>query len=405
MLKKLVFILLLAVPFAGRTQNFTISAKIQDNETNEPLSYASVGIKGKPIGTISNEQGEFDFHFSTAYQNDILVVRMLGYKNFESPIWTLLNTSINTILLERSSIELQEIVVSDTLTGGDIFRIALSRIEQNFPTEPFLLDGFYRDVKKVGGTYISMLEAAVKIFDENYSEPRNKLKLRERVRLIEVRKSIGYESRFTKYFNQDNLLEDLLLHNSIRYRQVDANDEFFASMKRSKNSFFDDREIYVVTHEEKNNLKLYIDKEDFSVIHLEWQMHASHDDTEVGKKKNLISKFAGLKKSIDFRRYQGKMYLSYMSVTSKVNWYDIETHALKFETELFQQLLINKVHPHSKERIGSTEKMRNYGLQYQDQPYNKEFWENYNVIKETPLDTKILADLEKVGPLQEQFEY
>ena len=105
---------LLAVPFAGRTQNFTISAKIQDNETNEPLSYASVGIKGKPIGTISNEQGEFVFHFSTAYQNDILVVRMLGYKNFESPIWTLLNTSINTILLERSSIELQEIVVSDT---------------------------------------------------------------------------------------------------------------------------------------------------------------------------------------------------------------------------------------------------------------------------------------------------
>jgi hypothetical protein len=47
--------------------------------------------------------------------------------------------------------------------------------------------------------------------------------------------------------------------------------------------------------------------------------------------------------------------------------------------------------------------MRNYGLQYQDQPYNKEFWDSYNVIKETPIDKKILKDLEKVAPLEAQF--
>jgi hypothetical protein len=122
------------------------------------------------------------------------------------------------------------------------------------------------------------------------------------------------------------------------------------------------------------------------------------------KKKNLVSKRGGLKKSMDFRAYNGKMYLSFMSMTSKVNWYDIETNELKFETELFQQLLINKVLPNPKKGIGSTEKMRNYGLQYQDHPYNKKFWDNYNVIKETPLDTKILSDLEKLSPLHVQFE-
>ena len=55
-------------------------------------------------------------------------------------------------------------------------------------------------------------------------------------------------------------------------------------------------------------------------------------------------------------------------------------------------------------RITSTEKMRNYGLQYQDRPYNKAFWDNYNVIKETPLDQQILADLEKFSPLESQFQ-
>jgi hypothetical protein len=400
--KKLLYILLIAVSFAGQGQNLTISAKVQDRETGETLSFASIGIKGVPIGTISNDQGEFDFHFPADHRNDVLVISMMGYKNYEAPIWTLLDNNTTIIRLEKSAIELQEIVVSDTLTGGDVLRIALSRIEKNYAMEPFLMEGFYRDVKKVGGTYISLLEAAVKIYDESYAEPRNKFKLRERVRLIEVRKSIGYESKFTKYFDQDNLLEDLLLHNNIRYRQIEAVDELFASMNRGKNSFYNNHEIYVVTHSEFYDLKVFIDKEDFSIVHLEWETRKSDD--ELGRKKNLISKFAGLKKSLDFRRYAGKMYLSFMTITSKVNWYDIDTHELKFETELFQQLLINKVTSNPHERIGSTEKMRNYGLQYQDQPYNKEFWDNYNVIKETPLDQKILSDLEKLAPLEEQFE-
>jgi hypothetical protein len=82
----------------------------------------------------------------------------------------------------------------------------------------------------------------------------------------------------------------------------------------------------------------------------------------------------------------------------------VKSNELKFETELFQQLLINKVDTQPKGRIGSTDKMRNYGLQYQDQPYNKEFWDNYNVIKETPLDQQVLADLEKFSPLESQFQ-
>jgi len=400
--KQLLFLLFSSVSVVGWSQQLTISAKVQDAETGEPLGFASVGIKGQAFGTISNDYGEFDFHFPPEHRNDILVVSMLGYKNFEAPIWTLLTGGVQVIKLQKSPIVLQEIVVSDTLTGGDILRIALSRIDQNYPDRPFIMDGFYRDVKKVGGTYISLLEAAVKIFDENYEEPRNKFKLRERVKLIEVRKSLGYESKFTKYFDQTNLLEDLLLHNNIRYRQIEADDELFANMKRDKNSFYDNHEVYVVYHDEFYHLKVYVDKEDFAIIRLEWEY--STPGEELKKKNDMVSKFVGLRKTIEFRRIAGKMYLSYMYLNSKVNWYDIETSALRFETELFQQLLINKVHPNTSQRIGSTERMRNYGLQYQDQPYNKEFWDNYNVIKETPLDHEILADLEKYGPLKEQFE-
>lgn len=393
------FFSLLVVP--TQAQKITVSGRVIDRESREALAFASIGIKGKSIGTISNLDGEFDFHIPSEYRNDILVISVLGYISFEAPVWSVVEIPL-LAELSRSTTVLNEIVVRDSLTGGDILRIALSRIESNYPMKPFSMQGFYRDVKKVAGTYISLLEAAVEIYDEDYTEPRNKYKLRERVRLIEVRKSIGYESRFTTYFDQDNLLEDLLLHNNIRYRQIEAREEMYAGMNREPDSYYNGHDIFVISHTRQYSLKIYIEKQTFAFVHLEYETGSSNEI--VGKKKNLISRFAGLKKTIDFREVEGKMFLSYLSITSKVNWHDRKTDELKFETELFQQLLINNVKPNSAERIGTTERMRNYGLQYQDRPYNKQFWDSYNLIKDTPLDKKIVEDLEKLAPLNKQFE-
>jgi len=385
---------------ASQAQKITISGKAIDNETKEPLPFATIGIKGKSVGTITNLHGEFDFHIPREFQNDLFVINMLGYQTYEAPVWTLLGSTSLVIEVKKSTLVLDEVLVADSLNGGEILQIALSRIEQNYPMQPYLMDGFYRDIKKVGGTYVSLLEAAVKIYDEDYREPRNKFKLRERVGLLEVRRSIGYESKFTTYFDQDNLLEDLLLHNSIRYRHFPAEQIFFNSLKREKDSYYNGHEIFVVTLKQVYLLKIFVEKGTYAIIHTEYE---SNQEEDLTKKRGLESKFVNLKRSIDFKLFEGKYYLNYITVNSKVNWYNIKTKELKFETELNQSLLINEIFPNSPNRITSTEKMRNYGLQYQDLPYNKEFWDNYNVIKESPLDRKIINDLEKHGALEKQF--
>lgn len=389
---------------AATAQTITISGLVQDNTTQEALPFASVGIKDKSTSTITNLQGEFDFHLPDSYRNEILVVSMLGYSNFEAPVWSLLadQQKVQNIALVKSPTVLDEVFVTDSLSGGDVMRISLSRINDNYPSTPFLLDGFYRDIKKVGGTYISLLEAAVKIYDENYEEPRNKFRLRERVRLMEVRQSLGYENKFTNFFDQDNLLEDFLLHNNVRYRQFENSEEFFMNLHREPDSFFDGHPIFVISVDQHYHLKIFIDKSDYAIIHLEYTIGLQ--EQVISKRKEMVGKFVGLTKTMDFKRFHGKMYLSFMTMTSKVNWYDTKTKELKFETELLQQLLINTVHDNTAERISSTEKMRNYGLQYQDLPYNKKFWTDYNLIKETPLDKKILSDLEQHLPLDKQFE-
>ena len=399
-MRALLIILFSLAVLCVKAQRITLSTRVQDKVTFEPLPFASVGIKGKSISTVTNLQGEFDFHIPPEYRNEILVISMLGYENFEAPIWSLLDSKPETIDMNKSTTVLQEVVVSDSLMGGEIVKIALARVESNFPMEPFLMDGFYRDVKKVAGTSISLLEAAVKIYDENYIEPRNKEKLRERVKLVEVRKSLGYDNKFAPYFHQQNLLEDLLLHNNIRYRQIDGDEDFFENLKREEDSHYNGHEIFVVSHTDDFSFKIFIDKATYAITHLEYEV--SGDNRE--RKKNLVSKHVTYRKTLDFRPFEGKMFLNYITVVTKEKWYDDVTSEFKFETELEQHLLINQVDPKTQERISSTDKMRNYGLQFQDYPYNKVFWDDYNVIKDTPIDKKILADLEQIAPLEKQFE-
>lgn len=55
------------------------SGKVVDKETNEPLPYASIIIKEKPIGTVTNADGEFDFYIPSEYSQDTLMISMMGY--------------------------------------------------------------------------------------------------------------------------------------------------------------------------------------------------------------------------------------------------------------------------------------------------------------------------------------
>ncbi len=59
-----------------------ISGIILDNETQLPLSYAHIVVKGKNKGAISNEDGAFNILCST---NDTLIISFLSYKTQEIP--------------------------------------------------------------------------------------------------------------------------------------------------------------------------------------------------------------------------------------------------------------------------------------------------------------------------------
>src|SRR6185295_10621351 len=97
---KRLFLISIAIFLAGsiQAQKITISGRVLDKTTRQPLPYASVWIRDKPVGTITNLQGEFDFHIPAEYRNEILIISMLSYQSFEAPVWSLIGKPISVEL-------------------------------------------------------------------------------------------------------------------------------------------------------------------------------------------------------------------------------------------------------------------------------------------------------------------
>jgi len=385
--------------------SYTVSARAVDSETNDPLIYASVWIKGRKISTISNSQGYFDFHVPQSALSDTLVVSMLGYKNYESSVSSIVETPGIDIGLEKDVIILDEVVISDSLTAGDIARIALNKIEFNYPMSPYSMDAFYRDVKKVDGDYVSLLEAALLIFDKGYKDPRNPTKLKERVSINEIRKSLNYDKIALKWFDQTNLLEDLLLHNNVKYRTFPTEDIFFDLLSLKGYTAFNGKLVYIISLTQEYLLNLYIEVDSYSIVRIEFEIGDGITPVRIDQRnKKKGNEIMRIKRIIDFQRYGDRHFLQYLNVETDAIWKNYRSGKTLAETQLFQELLINNVETEDFAIISSAEKMKSFGLQYQDKPYDPEFWKSYNVIKDSPLEAAIIEDLEKRMPLEKQFK-
>ena len=407
MVKKVTFLIgLIFSCLVGLAQEntITISGRVIDSESGEPLPYATVGLVGLSIGTITNARGEFDFHIPATNAAETFQITMIGFESFRAPVTKIEQQT--EFVLNRSLTVLNEVVVRDSLTAGDIFKIALNRIPLNYPMEPVEMDGFYRDVKKVGDKYVSLLEAAITIYDKDYEAPRDYTKVRERVSIREIRKSYDYDIAYAKYFEQYNLLEDLLLDNNVKYRSFNDEPQFYEMLQRKMVHGVDNKPLYLVfLNQPGYDLKVYIEPKTYGILRIEFGWGNGETPIFTYKKnRKLMNNVMRLDKLIEFEPHNGKLYLKYIRTNYKNQWVNTQMGSDEQTTELFQELLINNVNAKNPNWVSSSKKMKHYGLQYQHGVYNKVFWDNYNVIKETPLDKKIVDDLEEHMSLEEQFE-
>src|SRR5262245_60657611 len=104
-MRKLLLLLALMASSYLLTAQTTISGTVKDAKTKEPLSGASVTLKGTNQGTTTGNDGKFSIAIQ---KGDVVMIRYVGYAGQEIPSD---NQSSWDIELTPSSGNLQEITI------------------------------------------------------------------------------------------------------------------------------------------------------------------------------------------------------------------------------------------------------------------------------------------------------
>ncbi len=91
-----------------------IKGQIVNSKTNEPLEYVSIGIINTPFGTISDENGYFEFDYKNQDLLSIVRISMIGYESQTFSISDLLEKDIKIKMIE-TSYEINEVVITPTI--------------------------------------------------------------------------------------------------------------------------------------------------------------------------------------------------------------------------------------------------------------------------------------------------
>jgi hypothetical protein len=391
----------------GQANPIVLTGKVFDKATQEPLPYATVSIKGKSVGVVTNPLGEFTFNFSDQYLNDTLMISMMGYETYMCVIKKLEDRGNLFFQLELKTIMLNEIVITDKeLTPKEIVEKAIQNIKLNYPQEPYLLDGFYRDFKKEKEKYVALLEAAISIYDKGYLAPRPKQRrqLQETVFINEIRKSktVGYKANI---YTNLNLLDGLMISNDVRYINF-ALDIATKKYELEKYVYQGEQLVYVIKTNYPWSSRIFIDADTFAILKIE--MDARWEGVEKNEWKmndSIMNRTTFIKKTLKFKKYEGKYFLEYINYSWRIEGFKMGLNEILFTSDFYQELLVNNVISKNIIRPALESRMNvDKVLELQTKTYNENFWKTYNIIQESPLNKRIIKDLAEVEALEEQFK-
>lgn len=144
-----------------------ITGLITDEETGEPLQFATVSLKNRGRGTITNGNGQFGLKITSESINDTLFISFLGFYGKELPVRQAIGRNLK-IEMKREFISIPGIIIRNQIPQ-DIIQKALSSIGRNYGNTPAYLTGFYREGILRRSRLQTYSEAVIRIFKSPYT--------------------------------------------------------------------------------------------------------------------------------------------------------------------------------------------------------------------------------------------
>jgi len=397
----------LVLSLGSQAQTITIEGRVIDAKSKVPVAYATIGVVGQGLGTISNVEGAFTLKIPASLAGKFSInISSIGYETA-----TIKNPEgILEIEMRESPTMLKEVIVrSKTLNPSQIVNAFLKNIKRNYYPKSFEYKMFYRHYCKDDSIYGRLIEAAVDLYKrKGLKVPQPNPGTKEEIRVTQLRRSfdntnlasnhvpialysamgvdpVSYQSR------SSSRIEDLFNPWNVSHLKKDRK-KFTFDLESVTN--YDDEEVYVIGFKYTDSIlfkmtkglsntetgRLYITSKNYALLKVE---------------STRARLFDTITYTVSYKKIGNKYFLAH-SVKDGHSFYEKD----KFRHNYHLELTTTDVQLKNFTAFAGKEPVKEELLAID---YDSLFWKDYNILKATPLEENIVKDLEKKQSLKNQY--
>jgi hypothetical protein len=393
----LIFFLIIST---GAFAQQVVEGTIVEQGTGKPIPFASVIVVGTSQGTSSNGKGEFSISVSEPFS---LRITSIGYESRD------INSAdeAKLIKLMPTATTLDVVVVSNKpIKPKTIVAKSLAKISENYSTEPFLQKFFYRHYCQDGEVYGRLIEASVDVWkNRGYRSFRKVAGDAEEIRITQLRRSLD-KTRVAQG-HEPISIKNILETDLVGYQVHDPSTmiEFYtnvSSLKADMDKYtftfegisnYDGQEVYDIGYQRKDSI---LESGDYKTRALVTGTLTITTENHAIIKREEVRTQGGdsVKTSTRYFKYNDRYYPYHFLVQG--DSYNGESRVHSFHIELMS---VDIRHDASEKFSGDVPGRK----ELLNIPYDSMFWTTNTVLKTTPLEDDIIADLGGGASLSEQF--
>jgi CarboxypepD_reg-like domain len=303
---------------AGET--IYLTGRIIDNETLQPLPFATIVLKNTGRGTVSNNNGVFGLQLNPDLPDDTLSVSYLGYFGREISVIKSPGNDL-TIKMKRDFIPISEIIIKTQIPQEIISKARLS-IAQNYSAIPAYLSAFYREGVMKKNQLQNYSEAVLLIYKTAYpSILRN-----GQIKIYKSRKIDNTDIRDTLTVRLKAGLSTCLTLDGVK-----NNFDFITLASMPEYTYritdivtYNDEAAYVIEFEQRDFVDIplykgsvYINTDDFAILHAEFELnqkfiHKIKESFIANSSRGFNTRPVSAKYSVSYRKMNNTYYLSHI---------------------------------------------------------------------------------------------
>jgi hypothetical protein len=385
-----------------------LKGRLTDEVKKIPVSYASVSVLNKPIGSVANFEGEFILKLNPDLSDSLIVFSCLGYSQKIMAVKELLQTE--TIKMHPVSILIKEVRVI-AISPEEILNKVVERIPENYGNDLIMMNAFYRETLMQDDNYINISEAVVEILKSQYfNESRE-----DKVRIVKGRKSPEVRPFQWINFKLMGGLYSITLLDVVKTMDtfLDPEYRFLYKYNVDKVIWYYDHPVYVVEFKPLKNVaslcyqgEMFIDRESYALLHVDFSF--SKQGLRIAEQSLIKKKPRGftvrptkVEYSADYRYSNGLCYFNSAKATMvfkvKNHSEDINSQFTSVSEILVTDLKKSQVKRFPKNQIFNETDIFTENIN----DFDEEFWGNFNILKP---DEDLRSAIEKLKTINQSID-